>query len=100
MECIEKCEFLIFEEKQFYCTLYDRTLKNVEEDETITVKRCRNCIDEEIIGKNTIMETTRKLKLRLGWIMDSFYSFKDDIETEATELYRILKELEEKHESS
>ena len=41
-------------------------------------------------------EGVKKIKFRLGLIGDSFYSFKDDLEQELAEIYRILKDLEEK----
>lgn len=52
-----------------------------------------------MVGNNTIDEAAKKAKFRLGLIGDSFYSFKDDFETELTEIYRILKDLEEKSQN-
>lgn len=103
MRCLEKCEFLLFEKGIFKCGYYDKDLQvKVEDagDETIAFEpnRCRECIEEKTIGSNTVNEGVKKTKFRLGLIADSFYSFKDDLEGELTEIYRILKELEEKTE--
>ena len=62
-------------------------------------ERCNDCIEEKMVGNNTIDESAKKAKFRLGLIGDSFYSFKDDFETELTEIYRILKDLEEKSQN-
>ena len=61
----------------------------------VIVSRCQECIEEGVIGTNTIEEKVRKLKRHIGWLMDFFYSFKDDMEAEVSDIYRILKELED-----
>ena len=100
MKCLEKCEFLLFEKGIFKCGYYDTDLDVKVEDAGDTTAfephRCRECIEEKTIGSNTINEGVKKVKFRVGLIADSFYSFKDDLENEFTEIYRILKELEEK----
>ncbi len=99
MRCLEKCEFLLFEKGWFHCDYYDKRLDvTVEHDDTTVFEpqRYKDCIEEEHIGSNTINEGIKKIKFRLGLIGDSFYSFKDDLEQELAEIYRILKDLEEK----
>ena len=103
--CVNRCEFLRFGDGRFRCQFYKSDLKseNVFEkmegtDGKIAIYRCGECIEEGEIGSNTIGETVRKLKNYIGWTMDSFYSFKDDIETNITEMYRILKSMEDKDE--
>lgn len=99
MECVRKCEFQEFDGDMFYCRLYDRELSTVinvdKEPNTLSVIRCQSCANEELIGSNTKEEYIRKLKQRLGWLMDSFYSLKDDMEEEVTNIYRLVKEMEE-----
>lgn len=100
MRCLERCEFLNFESGRFSCGYYNTKLQfeYVDiSDKGIIPKRCKECIEEKIVGSNTMDELAKKTKFRLGLIGDSFYSFKDDFETELTEIYRILKEMEEKN---
>ena len=104
-KCVERCEFLRFGKGKFYCKFYQSDLRadnifgTVEgTDGKIAIYRCESCEKEGEIGSNTVGETVRKLKNYIGWTMDSFYSFKDDIETNITEIYRILKSLEEQDE--
>lgn len=96
MECLSGCEFQILEKGKFHCKYYNSNLEfdvdNFESD--IKIMRCEKCIKEGLMGENSIQQKAIKCKYRIGLIMDSFYSFKDDIESEVTELYRILKELE------
>ena len=99
MKCLERCEFLLFEKGQFKCGYYDSDLEaRVDGASEIYFEplRCKQCIEEKTIGSNTINEGVKKVKFRLGLIADSFYSFKDDLEGEFSEIYRILKDLEEK----
>lgn len=99
MRCLEGCEFLVFKKGRFDCGYYNTKLEfeYVDiSDKGIIPKRCAECIEERVVGSNTIEESAKKAKFRLGLIGDSFYSFKDDFEIELTEIYRILKELEEK----
>ena len=103
MECVNECSFMRFGDGTFKCKLYECDLRSeksitVETSEQILIHRCQKCIDEGEIGTNTVKEDVRKLKQHLGWVMDSFYSFKDDIETEATNIYRLLKTIEERSE--
>lgn len=98
MDCVEGCEFMRFKDGCFYCNYYDNDLKYYIEkdhmDGNLKIVRCEKCVSEGKIGSNTIQEKARKMKYRIGLMMDSFYSFKDDIEEEVTEIYRTLKELE------
>ena len=101
-ECVERCEFLRFGKGRFRCNFYESDLRSdnifgkVEgTDGKIAIYRCESCEREGEIGSNTIGEKVRKLKNYIGLTMDSFYSFKDDMETNITEIYRILKRLEE-----
>ena len=99
MECVKRCEFQDFDGQDFFCEMYESELeiqRNLSvEEEGIMVMRCKECIDEGLIGSNTKEEFVRKAKQHLGLMMDSFYSFKDDIEEQATEIYRLLKEMED-----
>lgn len=97
--CVNRCEFLRFGEGSFYCKFYDKInlhseIKTSEDGDDLLVYRCQDCIDEGQIGNNTLEEKIRKTKQMLGWLMDSFYSFKDDFETELTDVFRTLKEIE------
>lgn len=105
MECVSSCDFMRFSGGTFRCKLYDTDLRseksiNVEKPEVIIIYRCNKCIEEGEIGSNTIKEDIRKLKQHMGWIMDSFYSFKDDIESEVTNIYRVLKSIEERNDEN
>lgn len=97
MECLSGCEFQKFKSGNFHCIYYDMDLNyevnSISDD--LKIIRCDNCVNEKIIGENTVQEKAKKMKYRIGLVMDSFYSFKDDIESEITEIYRSLKELEE-----
>jgi hypothetical protein len=93
MLCVNGCEFQKFD-KQFYCKLYETNLIAEQEEDVILIERCSECVDEDKIGSSSTQETIRKLKVHVGWMMDFFYSFKDDIEGEVTHIYRLLKELE------
>jgi len=106
LRCLEKCEFLEFTNGIFICGYYNRELQ-VKVDDAGSVgagdcvmsfepNRCKKCVEESHIGTNTTNEGVKKIKFRLGLIGDSFYSFKDDLEQELAEIYRILKDLEEK----
>ena len=96
MECLNGCDFQKLKEGKFYCEYYSSVLEfNVNDLQAdIKIMRCESCENEDMIGKNSTQEKVLKTKYRIGLIMDSFYSFKDDIETEITEIYRILKDLE------
>ena len=101
MKCLEECEFLKFRNGVFNCDYYEKMLHTIVLDNAkgFELERCNECIEEGIVGSNTINESVKKVKFRLGLIGDSFYSFKDDFETELTEIYRILKDLEEKSQN-
>jgi len=107
VRCLEGCEFLIFKKGIFNCGYYDEKLQfeyvvdqgDAEPVPELIPKRCIECMEEKMVGSNTMEEAAKKAKFRLGLIGDSFYSFKDDFETELTEIYRILKELEEKSQN-
>ena len=110
MRCLEGCEFLVFKKGIFNCGYYTKKLQfeyiheeddgdHAEADKGLIPHRCTECIEERVVGSNTIEEAAKKAKFRLGLIGDSFYSFKDDFETELTEIYRILKDLEEKSQN-
>ena len=98
MECLNKCEFLDFDNGLFRCKFYKKGLESSYHElrKKNVVERCNECVDEDVIGSNTIEESVKKIKQRLGFIGDTFYSFKDDFETELTEIYRIIKHLEKK----
>ena len=97
MECVRKCEFQEFDGESFNCKLYDKGLGTIvnESESTLVVRRCQECINDGTIGSNTKKEYARKLKQHLGWMADSFYSFKDDFEEELTHMYRLIKEFED-----
>lgn len=97
-KCIEGCEFLRFANGKFYCKFYKPDLVTNEQDVTgkITIFRCDPCVKDGEIGKDEDKAVVIKMKRHVGLIMDSFYSFKDDMESEISELYRILKGLEDK----
>jgi len=96
VECLSGCEFQKLREGKFYCEYYNSDLVfNVDDLQSdIKIMRCESCVKQDIIGKNSIQERAIKIKYRVGLLMDSFYSFKDDIESEITDIYRILKDLE------
>jgi hypothetical protein len=95
-ECVKNCEFSIFSNGKFTCSYYDKDLDYIKgEFGDIILIRCLDCIQEGIIGNNIDIENVRKLKKFLGWLADSFYSHKDEFETSLTEMYRILKRMED-----
>jgi len=104
MDCVKGCEFQVYEEEEFHCVLYNERLKVEIRDipnapgyvKGVTT-RCEKCIEEGEIGTDTTKEKIKKLKTHIGWLMDFFYSFKDDMEDEITNIYRIIKELEERN---
>lgn len=101
MNCLNKCEFQEFNNGYFKCNYYNKDLLteqvNIGGDEyRISVLRCKECVNEGFIGSNSLEESLNKIKQRLGFTADAFYSFKDDFETELGEIYRIIKHLEKK----
>lgn len=99
MRCLEGCDFLIFSNKTFNCEYYGKELELKIDGEDLSrflePQRCKECMDECYIGSNTLNENVKKVKYRIGLLADSFYSFKDDLEGEMAEIYRLLKKLEE-----
>lgn len=96
-ECVNGCEFSYFSDGGFKCSYYNKNLEMRIHpiNSKIIVHRCRECIEEDTIGSNTESENVRKIKRYIGWMADSFYSHKDDFESNLTEIYRILKKMEE-----
>jgi len=100
VECVNKCDYLLFGNGKFYCKLYEESLLatkelSIDDPDNLRVTRCEKCIKEELIGSNTVAEFVRKAKQELGWMGDSIYSMKDDIEEGMTRIYQFLKDLEE-----
>ena len=100
MECIKRCEFQDFDGEDFFCNMYEEKLQiehglSIEDSAKIKVLRCEKCMEEGLIGSNTNEEFARKAKQHMGLMMDSFYSFKDDIESQVSHLYRLVKEIED-----
>ena len=103
MKCVNKCDYLKFGSGKFYCKLYDEELMankalSIESPDDLSVIRCEKCIKEELIGSNTSEETVRKIKQELGWMGDSIYQMKDEIEEGMTRMYKFLREFEEREE--
>jgi len=98
VECLDNCEFLDFGNGLFKCKYYKKQLESSYHElrKKIVILRCNECLEECFIGSNTLEESLKKIKQRIGFIGDTFYSFKDDFETELTEIYRIIKHLEKK----
>jgi len=98
VECLDGCEFLGFEHGNFECKYYYKQLLSSYNEliKRTVIKRCDDCINEGYIGSNSLEESLKKIKQRLGFAGDAFYSFKDDFETELSEIYRIIKHLEKK----
>lgn len=96
MECLNGCEFQKLDKGKFHCDYYltDLIFEVSDMLSDIKIMRCGSCEKEGLIGKNSIQERVIKVKHRVGLVMDSFYSFKDDLESEITDIYRILKDLE------
>lgn len=105
MDCVKGCEFREYKDDwKFHCTLYNEQLPIETKDlgggaYTVKTLRCERCIEEGEIGNNTSKEKIKKLKTHIGWMMDFFYSFKDDMEEEVSNIYRIVKELEKELDS-
>ena len=100
--CLKNCGYIRFSNNIFICSYYNDSKLLVEAVEDVTnmkreiiVYKCDECLEENIIGSNTMEEEARKLKKHLGWMADTFYSFKDTFEESLTEMYRILKKVEE-----
>ena len=96
-KCVENCEFIEFNNGSFYCKFYESDLKTELDIDSIILYKCKKCIEEGKIGSDKRYLLSIKIKKQLGWLMDSFYSFKDDIEKDATEIYRIIRNIEDEH---
>lgn len=96
MECILNCEFMNFINKEFICTYYNKPLLHVwSPGKKIFIRRCKECEEEGIICINKTAEDIRKIKNYVSWMADSFYSHKDEFESNLTEIYRLLKQMED-----
>lgn len=96
MDCVKNCEFIVFEDDEFQCSYYNEPLSFVGNPPKITLQKCLKCENDGIIGIDETTEDARKLKKYIGWLADSFYSHKDEFESNLTEIYRILKNMEER----
>jgi hypothetical protein len=97
-ECVNGCEFLEFINGKFRCKYYNKDIWATFSDSHIHLSRCKECEEDGLVGKNTISERIRKLKKYMGWMADSFYSHKDEFEDSLTEMYRIIKAMEDENE--
>lgn len=99
MRCLKNCEFLKFDDGQFICTYYNSFLKLQNTIDVgrsfVSPLRCSTCEKDGFVGTNTVSERAKKLKKHLSYMADSFYSHKDEFEESLTEMYRILKSMEE-----
>lgn len=110
MKCVEDCEFMKYSEGNFMCGLYEEDLEsdktlmsnkdNLSSSPKFVIFRCEVCIKDGVIGIDPVRENVRKLKKYIGWMADSFYSHKDEMEENLTSIYRILKSMEEKEEEN
>jgi hypothetical protein len=98
MECVHKCEFQEFDGEGFGCKLYETDLTTIVDESKLKVIRCQECVNEALIGTNSKGEFLRKTRQHLGWLADSFYTLKDDMEEELSHIYRLIKEYEEDEE--
>ena len=109
MRCITNCEFMRFSNNMFTCSFFDdikleasknymtsggKGVEHSVDEDKIIVHRCKECIDDGTIGSDTVKEDIKKIKKHLGWIADTFYSFKDTFEESLTDIYRIVKKME------
>jgi len=92
--CVKNCDQMEFGDNNFRCKYYDKNLEFNHDLSSITVLRCKECMDDNVIGTNTDQEKGRKLKKLLGYMADSFYSHKDEFEESLTEMYRIIRDME------
>jgi len=98
-KCVNNCEFIKFENGRFTCSYYNTKLTHVTgPDNTVEILRSEECWKDGVIGSNDIEENTRKLKKYLSWLADSFYSHKDEFENTLTEMYRVLRSMENRNE--
>ena len=98
MECLEGCELQEFKDKKFYCTYYEKGLVSeigvVNDEHSVLIYRCQECIDEGIKGINSVVNNLDGIRKSLVYLGDHFYSFKDEFEENMADLYRYLKRLE------
>jgi hypothetical protein len=94
-ECVKDCELMEFKCNLFFCNFYDSNLKYKIEDDKLKIFKCKKCMEEGIIGINKENAVREKMKKHLGWLADSFYSFKDEFEDELTEIHRLLRSIED-----
>jgi hypothetical protein len=97
-ECVKNCDQIEFGDNSFICSLYDKELEFNHDLHSITVLRCKECANDEVIGTNTDQEKARKLKKLLGYMADSFFSHKDEFEDALTEMYRIIRTMEDENQ--
>jgi len=97
-ECVKNCEFLEFKNGYFYCRFYESDLKTELDLNSIILYKCEKCLEEGKIVPNILYLSSIKVKKQLSWIMDSFYSFKDEFEENITEIYKVLRKIEDEHE--
>ena len=96
MVCLDDCvNFSIFEGKPT-CKFYDKSL--LVNSHSGVISRCVECKNAGVVGINCNIERINLLKRQLGWLADNFYSFKDDFESNLTDIYRLLKQMEKDDE--
>jgi hypothetical protein len=95
MKCLNDCEYFTSFEGEPICKYYDERLLI---DDNGSINRCDECEKDGKMGINSNRERALLLKKQLGWMADNFYSFKDDFELILTDMYRILKQMENPNE--
>lgn len=98
-ECIKDCDLMEFKDNLFFCNFYNSNLEYGVENDILKIYKCKKCIEEGIIGINKKNALKMKMKKHLGWLADSFYSFKDEFEEELTEIHRLLRSMEDENEN-
>ena len=108
MKCVDDCEFMKYKAGSFMCEYYECKLdskkalvndkSNLSNTSALVVYRCEDCINDGVIGMDDVQEKVRKLKKYIGWLADSFYSHKDAFEEGLTDIYRMLKSMEDGNE--
>jgi hypothetical protein len=100
-KCLQNCEFLKFRNSSFVCEYYGEDLRILYGNHSyIFPLRCEECMREGLMSTNSTAEQAKKLKKYIGWMADSFYSHKDEFEKSLTEMYRLLKTMEESKDVS
>ena len=95
MVCLEGCKFQRFRNNKFFCDYYDVDLITEYEKEGIKVYRCKQCVEEGMIGSSQEADLLAGIRNSLVYLGDHFYSFKDAFEEDLADLYRNVKALEE-----